>query len=225
MILRTSDRDVQRRVERSGFTVWLDASGSENRNFGIHYPIGMRYAMPSGGPAKPPHAKMKKSQKPDTTNAEVKPDTMEFHRRFVSMMDTLEIIGPKPNERRSYLFHNVPGISVSFTDTTGMMIYELRIPLGIAGDSSYALAAKSGGTISIGLESGAGVMPDAGKRDTTQYREPPRGPGWGGMGGMGGYPDNGGGMRPDRGGRGMIGDPIEFWAKVVLAVPGTTKGE
>ena len=124
------------------------------------------------------------------------------------MLDSLK------NAERKYLKGDIPDLAISLTDTLGMMIYELRMPLKAKGDSSYAIGASPGQAIGLGFESGE-FFQNFPWKDSLENSEPP-----GGQGGFGGASMGyGESSAPPRRRYGMMSEPIEFWAKVILASP------
>jgi hypothetical protein len=201
MILRTSDKHIRSQVKRSGLTIWFDPGGDNKKAFGIRYPLGI------------PKPKLRipkdRHQRPDSSR-------MQFEAKLDSLvnLDTLEVLDSLKNGERKYLISDIPDLAISLTDTLGMMIYELRMPLKAKGDSSFAIGASSGQTIGLGFESGE-FFQSFPKNDSLEKSEPP-----GGQGGFGGAPMGyGEGSPPPRRRYGMMSEPIEFWAKVILASP------
>lgn len=201
MILRTSDKHIRSQVRRGGLTIWFDSGGGDKKAFGIRYPLGIPksdFKMPKD-----------KHPRPDSSRT-------QFEAKLDSLvnLDTLEVLDSLKNAERKYLKGDIPDMAVSLTDTLGMMIYELRMPLKAKGDSSYAIGAGPGQVIGLGFESGR-FSQNFPRNDTLERSEPP-----GGQGGFGGAPMGyGEGSAPPRRRYGMMSEPIEFWAKVILASP------
>lgn len=169
---------------------------------GIHYPIGMQeYGIPEVKAV------------PNTEFA------TEQQNRFAEMLKEVEVLGPGKNDRNRIGIANNFGIEASLKDTLGVMIYELKIPLRSTSQYPYGISANSGSSFSLGLETGK--FNREMMRDRMRIR--------GGMpGGEGGMPPEGtgsGGERPEGmppGGRerGQMLQPIDLWAKILLAKPG-----
>jgi hypothetical protein len=199
VVLKGMDRKRQMQVMRSGFTVWLDASGKNKKTLGIRYPIGMQaYGIPMA------------RAKPGTEFDE------EQRKKLAEMMGEIEILGPEKSDRNRAWKSNPYGIEVELGDTLGAMIYELKIPLKPTDESPYAIFANAGDVISLGLETGEMSRGERGEHP------PMRGGMRGGGGGRGGMGSGGkrGGPRGGRMGEGMP-QPIKLWAKVSLAAPVT----
>jgi hypothetical protein len=201
MILRTSDKHIRSQVKRGGLTIWFDPAGGNKRAFGIRYPLGIpksEFKIPKD-----------KYQRPDSTR-------MQFEAKLDSLvnLDTLEVLDSLKNEERKYLKSDIPDLAISLTDTLGMMIYELRMPLKAKSDSSYAVGANPGQAVGIGFESGK-FSQNFPKNDSLENSVP-----GGGQGGFGGAPMGyGESSAPPRRRYGMMSEPIDFWAKVILASP------
>ena len=127
----------------------------------------------------------------------------------------LELLGPGKDDRRSLMLEHAPGIEVRIGRIEGSVVYELKVPLQIEDGHPYAIGARPGATIGVGLE--------------TPEVEKLEGAGGSGMSGMGGRPPGGGGGMgggPPRGGGRPGGpegfkppSPIKAWATVRLATP------
>jgi len=214
LCLRT-DRSWFRQAMMAGFTVWFDSTAKNKKILGIRFPIG-RQGMPMDQPPE--------SAEPDNGRG-----------AFLSAaFAELEIIGPEKDDLNRLPAQNNYGIIAAIGQDPEMPVYELQIPLSMAADHPYRVAAAPGAKISLGLESGKMKRPERGDRPgfRSEGGEPGGEPG--GPGGMGGGRPGGmgggmhGGMGGDRGGRapeGMAGklmeqtDPIKIWLKVQLAQP------
>lgn len=194
LLLKATDRNVESQIMRAGFTVWVDASGKKEKTLGIHYPIGIQgYGMP---PAR------------DTQPDEFKG---ELRRQFAEMLNDEEILGPEKNDRNRVPTMNDLGIEASLSDTLGVMIYELKIPLKSTEEFHYAVGAGPGATISLGFETG-----EFKRQQLRQNIRRPEGmPEQEGVRPPGERPF---GRRPsERTGSGMRAEPIKFWTKATLA--------
>ena len=197
--LFTADRGVQRQVMMSGMTVWLDVTNSEEKSFGVRFPLGFHgREMPKIG----------RPEQDGTDPAERQKQIDEM----IADMYEFEIIGPAEGNNRLVQMGEIDDVQVAVKQERGTFIYELRVPLAEAGRSNfYGLGANPGDPIGIAIESpkfdgsamrdqmmASGGMDDMGGG---------RGGGRGGGGGGGGRP--GGGMEPP--------DPFDVWSKVQLA--------
>jgi len=200
ILVKATDRSRQMQIMRTGLTIWIDATGKDKKSLGIHYPIGMQeYGIPDV------------KANPNTEFAS------EQKNRFAEMLKEIEVLGPEKNDRNRISRANNFGIEATLSDTLGVMVYELKIPLSATNEHPYAISAIPGSSISVGLEGGKFSREMMGNR----------------MRMRGGMPSGEGGMRPggmmpgegqspestSTGGRerGKMLEPIDFWAKVSLA--------
>jgi hypothetical protein len=206
ILVKTTDRSRQLQIMRTGLTIWLDATGKDKKSLGIHYPIGMQeYGI------------LDVKANPNTEFAS------EQKNRFAEMLKEIEVLGPEKNDRNRISKANNFGIEATLSDTLGVMVYELKIPLSTTNEHPYAISAIPGSSISVGLEGGKF------SREMMENRMRMRGGMPGGEGGM-----RPGGMMPGEGQppeststggreRGKMPEPVDFWAKVPLARAGGDK--
>jgi hypothetical protein len=185
-----SDRIKQRQVAFQGLTIWFDYQGGDEKRFGIHYPVRAERPQYEGGQPDPERMR-------DTS--------WTFPENF---SDELEILGPMEGEHHRMHMVEAKGIDAKIQNNSGTLVYSLKVPLLDNGQHSYAIGAKAGTAIGIGIETGTFIQGERGGV--------PRG--GGGRGGRGGFGGRG------RGGEGMPSEefrasrePIKFWAKVQLA--------
>ncbi|MBI3579774.1 MAG: hypothetical protein HY089_10240 [Ignavibacteriales bacterium] len=180
---------TQRQIFMQGLTVWFDAEGSQNKTFGIHFPLGMlagRRPMTRGA-----------NQDPDDMRAQ-----MEQARR------ELEILGPGKDERQRVLLMQLQDLTLRFGNSQDLLVYELKVPLRKSAKHPYAIGIESGQFVGVGFEVGE-------TRGERLGGGPPAGsPESGGRGRTrgGGAPQN----IPVRGER---EDILRMWAKVQLSAP------
>jgi hypothetical protein len=210
ILLKASDRQTQARIMRAGLTIWLDAAGKKNMTFGIHYPLGMPGQMP-----------FPQGDRQAGENQE------QIRGLFAEMADTMEIIGPKKDERIRVPIVNGLGPAAMTDNDNGTITYELRIPLRSTNNSAYALNIDPGKVVGLGLETGKFVPSQRDWRGQGGRSGGRRGGhdggfggggfggGFGGHGGMGGH--RGEGRPPGEENQGNSSGPLKFWAKVKLA--------
>lgn len=125
---------TQRQIFMLGLTVWFDAEGSQNKTFGIHFPLGMQ----GGG---------RRLMSRDTNeNPEDLRAQMEQARR------ELEIIGPGKDERQRLLLMQTQDLSLQFGNSQGSMVYELKVPLRRSAKHPYAIGVENGQFVGVGFE-------------------------------------------------------------------------
>lgn len=212
----TSDNDLQMKILRMGLTVWLDRTGSDDKKFGIRFPIGMSGMNPA-------------NFQRDRMNMQTgeRPNQDEMKQRIVNNQRELEMVGPD-NEVTRVNLSELKGMQLKIGLKDNRMVYEMKIPLSLKNGANYAIRADTGSTISVGLETG-----------TFEPRKNSGGEGFNGGGEGGGFqPPEGGEGGDDFGGGGMRGgghrggfggrgggrgnfnssamEPLSFWAKVKL---------
>jgi hypothetical protein len=219
----SSDKTLARKIMMNGFTVWLDRTGSDEKNFGIHFPIGMSDSQPQEMP------QMSENQEPPKGMGERGGMEENMMRGF----NEFEIMGAggKPESRIQFVENK--GIEVRIGMDKDKFLYELKVPIKIKGDIAYAIGSDTGKVISVGIETGAMSAksmkkgkPGGGGEEGGQEGSDNGG---GGMGGNGGGMGGGGGMAGNGGGRGMGGGrpggadsekaqaQLSIWAKVHLS--------
>ena len=195
---------LRSQVMRRGFTIWFDQAGGKDKRFGIKFPLGMPI----------PETRLQaRNELTDRIDREQKLERIE------SLNDKLEIVGPGKDDQRRIPLNKVKGIEVFIDAASGLLVYELKVPLKQSEGNPYAIQASAGDTIGVGFE-----MP---KIDRGALRgERPGGAGVqsgggisGGMGGKGGM--RGGGRSGGRGGMGRssseAGKGLKIWVKTLLA--------
>ncbi len=207
LCLRTSDPIVKRQLARLGLTVWLNSQGKDAKGFGVRYPVGMgpRQAGWQPGQGEPPEGEEAAGARPGRMPRE------------------LEVIGPTKDDRQRVHVTPDEPVQAALGDDSGVMVLEMRVPLGPSEGHPLAVGASPGATIALGL---ATERPTAGGKGQVRLggggesRETaPEGEG--GMGrGRGGYGGRGGMGRGMRGG-GMPGGTMpalmDVWLRVHLA--------
>jgi len=200
--LTTSDRAARGQILRQGLIVWIDQKAGKKKSFGVEFPVGM----------------------PGTYVVERTGDTGEATGRqgqpMAANQDRLVILGPGKNDRRDLAFEEAPGIQAKIGESTGVLVYEMRVPLVKSDSQPYAIGARANAMIGVGLQTPefdrSAMRPQMGG-----------GGGGGGRGGRGGFGGRGGGMggRGGYGGRGGMGGgrgfeapkPLKVWNVVQLA--------
>lgn len=197
LIFITTNRDVHNQVVRRGLTLWFDSDGGKDEKFGVHYPIGF------GG------IRSAQDSRPESDNE-------GQNLRKENSTDELEIIGPKKEDRHRMTLAETGGIEARFTTSSGVLVYEMKVPLLENSSHPFAIGTKSGARIGVGA-----LADRASERPAEGFGESggERGDGAGGrdgagMGGRGGGARRGGGGRKGSSGQ---AEPFKMWAKVQLA--------
>ena len=183
------DQFMRTQVMRQGFTLWFDPDGGKEKTFGIKYPLGMQ-ASGTG-------------MRRDEQNLE---RSSQAPRR---PMIELEILGPGKDELKKMPIAEAKGIDIIVEFSSGMLVYELKVPLIQSEQHSYAIGAETGSSVGIGLEA-----PKMEKSDMRRQMSGERG-GGGPSGGMRG--GAGGSGMPGGGRRSQMRKPLKIWAVVHLA--------
>lgn len=189
---------LRAQVMGQGLTLWFDPEGGKNKSFGIKFPLPKQLTEEQ--------RKMMTARDPELD----KEDRME---EFKPAHRELEILYPEEDKNIKLPIKKAEGIEVMLKPSSGVLVYELSVPLRVSEPHPYAIGVKAEKTIGIGLE-----VP---KRDRSAMRNA-------GRGGMGRGP--GGGMVPAGGGRsggmrggggigrgpGMI-NGLKIWVGIQLA--------
>lgn len=186
---------IRTQVMRRSFTLWFDPEGGKKKTFGIRFPIGMQMR----------DAPMRRSD--DEQNRE---EVRDISKRALT---ELEILGPGEEEQKRMPVAEAKGIDIRIEASSGMLVYELKVPLQSSEEYPYAIGAKPGASIGLGLETPK--IDRSAMRERMGDRMP------GGIGRGGGR----GGMEGRTGGIGMRGEgrspqmpkEIKLWAIVQLA--------
>jgi len=172
----------------TGLIVWLDPSGGKGQTFGIWMEGLEPPALPGAVPDAP------------------RPSATGWSGRTLTQFD---LLGPNKNQRRLIDNDGPLGIELATGTDQSTLVYELKIPLQGSAQRKYAVNAKTGATIGIGL-----ATPQS-------PRERTRRPTMVGSGGMiGGNPYLGG---ANGGGFADFGEPderikpLQIWTTIRLA--------
>ncbi|MGB8951251.1 MAG: hypothetical protein WCC06_01100 [Candidatus Aminicenantales bacterium] len=185
---------MRAQIMMRGLTVWFDPQGGKKKAFGIKYPLGRSPREPVMLPE-------------EFQEEEVLEDSPE------KSFDELEIIPSEKGDPQKMTLAEARGIEIKAVPSSGLLVYELKIPLLQTEQTSFAVGAQPGKTIGVGFETG--------KFNPGQLRG--RRPG--GMPGGGGMPPMGRPMggRQGRGGMGGFGrgpemlKGLKIWILVQLS--------
>lgn len=184
------DQFVRNQVMRQGVMLWFDPSGGKKETFGIKFPIGMQAGdVPMG-------------RRGDEQDPE------RFRQAQRRSMTELEIFVPGKDESIRMPKEDAKGIDIDVKGLSGMLVYELKVPLTHSEEHPYAIGAKAGSLIGVRLETPKMSRPRMSGRSGIG--------GTGGMGGRGGMSGGRGGMRGG-GMRPQMPKPLKVKAVVQLA--------
>jgi hypothetical protein len=172
------DQSVRNQVMRQGVMLWFDPSGGKKETFGIKFPLGMQ-------PGDFPMGRRGDEQDPE-----------RFRQAPRRSMTELEIFGPGEDESLRILKEDAKGIEINVKGLSGMLVYELKVPLNHSEEHPYAIGAKAGSSIGVRLETPKMSRQRMGGRGGGMGGKGGMGGGRGGMGGGMGGGMRGGGMRP-----------------------------
>jgi hypothetical protein len=152
LLLQTTDPRIKQLIMRNGLTVWINAEGKKKKSFGIRYPLGLNERLHFRSYDIPGYR--------DRDEADLLRD------QFIKMLAEIELTGPGDDEINKFSKLNPYGIAVGITDTSGSMIYELKIPMVATTGSDYQLGDAPGDVIRVGFETGAIERPEGMRRNS-----------------------------------------------------------
>jgi hypothetical protein len=194
--LFTTDTYSRAQIMMQGLTIWFDPKGGTEKAFGIKFPLG----LPPG------ERKMPAGENPGEPGLENLPQVA---------MTEMEIIPSENAPPQKMNLEDAKGVEIKAIPSTGLLVYEFKIPLVRTEQHPIAVGAEPGKPIGIGFETtklelsqtrrrGSGEIPGGGGR-------PPIG---GGSGrGMGGFDRN-----P------QVPEGMKIWAIVKLAPGQSSRG-
>lgn len=198
-----------------GLDLWVDPSREKQKSTGLRFPLGEAARAKSGGrrgsrAVAPPDSGSGESGRPalpEYPSAALLPDSLG------RMADRLELLdGDSVTARLSLSEAGKRGIEAAARLDRGAFFYELRIPLRARSEGEFAVGARPGDTIEIGLQTP--------KVDQSRYRRRDREEGGEPAGGFRGGEREAGEGGPPRG-RGFRGRApgLDLWREIVLAGP------
>ncbi len=198
------DQIVISKLLRQGMILWFNSEGGKKKTFGIKYPVGRQGMQPGEG---------------EMTRPNNEADRQKMRRTMMAISNELEILQESKVPILTSI-ENIKGIEVFLKRSTGLIVYEIKIPLQKTPELPFAIGAEEGSEIGVGIE-----VP----KMTMNMNRAAGGMGGrgGGMGGRGGGMGGGGmgGRGGSMGGRpgGMTGQRanmqkgVKIWAAVQLA--------
>jgi len=196
--LIAAEPTILAQIMMQGFTAWFDPAGGKEKTFGIRFPLGRQ-------------ALRDRDMDIRMRNRDREQDPQEIQQRFLESQTDLEIIGPGEDKRIKMPIKEAEGIDIKVEASSGMLVYELRVPFRSSDQHPYAIGVQPGDGISVGLE-----IP---KMDRNALRNRMGGRGSGGMGmpggGRGGMGGGRGGM--DGGRRPRMPNGLNVWVSLQLA--------
>jgi len=198
LCVESVDRGAADEALRRGLTVWFDPKGGKGQVLGLRFPLGKAWNEFEGS----------RGRRPDGEPGEEEPGGGLPGRRPEIRADEIEILGPGRDEKARMPLSRLKGIEISMGMESGILVYELKVPLAKTADIPYAASAAPGGFLGVGFESS---KPDLSSVLRGGGRMTPR---------IGGRMPGRGGMM---GGRGMqnidLPERFKLWLKAHLAAP------
>ena len=125
---------VRMRVMRQGLTVWFDPKDGRKKSLGIRFPLG------SQG----------RRERPAEFGEES--DMEVLQRVFLLSLNELEILGPDRTDVRRIKKTEAKGVDVAMSVSSGLLVYELKVPLINSTEQSFAINVQPGRSFGIGIE-------------------------------------------------------------------------
>ncbi len=123
-------------LNRKNFLALYLKTSLEGKTFGIHFPLGVKdMGMP-------------------VMNRGGKEDPEKLEKMFAELQKEMEILGPGKEEsvRMSVIVAETQGINVKVGNSTGYLVYELKVPLTQNKQHPYAIGTDTSKSINIGFE-------------------------------------------------------------------------
>jgi hypothetical protein len=232
LCLVTTDQQLERRILRTGLTIWFDNSGKGDKKFGIRFPLLLKNmgknAFKSGDDmaegrrrdSNDGRESLGDNGQPGGILGGLSSGNMSFKNQT-----EVEVVDSKDEATRAPI-SELKGIELKMTLKDYRMVYEFKIPTAMKSGFSYAIGANTGSLISVGFETGLvdkrnkAIPPDrtADENGVTASGEGSEGGDDAGAGDMYGGGGRGRGRRGGQGGftSGSL-QTIQFWADIKLS--------
>lgn len=191
---RTSDATLQRLIERLGVTLLVDPEGGSSEELEVHFPAGRISGLREG--------------RGGFWESMTEEQRAKALRQIEEMRNGILVIDHRSVESHVYPARTAAGFAAGIAPSSGLLTFEVRIPIHIEKYFSGFSTLGTTGKVGIGIKLSRSRSPEAG-----EYSGRP-----GGFAGpRGGRGRGGGGMgRPPRGGE--AGDNAsDVWVGVLLA--------
>jgi hypothetical protein len=216
LFLSTTDRALQMKLLRQGFTVSFDSEGGKKSKFAVRYPLGLSqddlWLLTES---------LREGQQEwrgggiQGIGTKINPKMLQSMYTTVMAAGELEIIVGAEHNKRLLPLASVPELEVALSFGENKLVYELKVPLARIDKGEYqvGIGVEVGGNVGIGL-----LTPELDTRSLRRERDPRVG----GLG-MGNNPSRRGGGYGGYGRRQGVGvfrdvmQPLQLWAKVDLA--------
>jgi hypothetical protein len=213
LLLRTNDMNLVRTIGMSGITIWLNEEGKKDKNLSVNF---------RGGPTM---AELSEAGLIDTTRTnhqmpQMRPGMESPMNNREGQRTQLKVIDKKLEHEDIIALTGANGPEIGYGIDQGLVVYELRMPLGEHMVDYYRFNAIPGNEICINAEWGGKPERPQGMGGGMRG-----GSGRGGGGMPGGGPPGGGGPGGMRGQ--MQTSEGDIWIKTVLAtgIESVTEGD
>jgi hypothetical protein len=215
LCVRTSDRKVKAQIASGGLTVWVEVPGTDAGGMGVRFPMRGR---PPGG-ERPNRGNEGEPPRPGSEGESPNEPSLNA---INDASTEFELLGPTREDGLVVARGQDEPVQVSIGDDSGVLVYQVRLPLQPSDEHPVAIGASAGTTMKIVLDTtpqkrkGPYEGGEGGPMGGPPQGGSGAGPGgYGPGGGMGGPP--GGGMGGPPGGEGSRGEGFKSF-KVNLAV-------
>ena len=203
LCVRTSDHRVKSQIAFGGLTVWAEVPGTDAGGMGVRFP--MRGRRQGGEPPRGGH-EAERSRPGGEGESPKEPPLNAIN----DVSTEFELLGPTREDGLAVERGPDEPVQVAVGDDSGVLVYQVRLPLQPSDEHPVALGAKAGTPVTLVLDT---TRPKRRERPEGEEGGPEGGPppgggespgGYGPGGGMGG--PHGGGMGGHHGGEGLHGE-------------------
>lgn len=162
LCLTTTDPDIQTQILFAGFTVWFPSSHDGARPFGIQFPLRQDRAV----------------------RVDERDQFEAMFQAFEPRMISLLIL--EGSDRQQFSVLQAPGIQVRIGLTSGLLVYELQVPIKTGSAAPYAAIPAADNTVAVNFETTPPNRDELLAGSTRPGRSARRGPGGGPTASIGG---------------------------------------
>jgi len=134
--LAAEDQALISRILRQGMILWFNPEGGKNKTVGIKYPVGRQMIPPEEREMRRPGSEGAPQNK--------RPAAMAISNELEILQDSKTPITTS--------IDILKGIQISLKRSTGLIVYEVKIPLKANPDLPFAIGTQPGSEIGIGIE-------------------------------------------------------------------------
>lgn len=137
LCLTSKNANIRSQVMGRGLKIWFDPKGGKEKTFGIRFPLGMF------------------ANRGKMSNKRGEQDQERTRRMVQGSRNELEILGPGKEERERLHISEAEGTEIKINASSGVFVYELKVPLMIDEQHPYAIGTGAGRSIGVGFETAA----------------------------------------------------------------------